>query len=577
MFTPPPILTQISNSASYSPAGAPNSGIAQGSVFVIFGFNLGPDVLAQSGYPLGAALSGTSVKVTVGFTSVDALMLYTSNRQLAAILPSGTSTGTGSVVVTHNGAISASTPITVAPSSFGTYSVASNGLGPGIITGADYLLKTSSSPARPGETVILWGTGLGAVDGDESKPPTPANRFSPSVLVGNSAFAKISYAGRASCCAGLDQINFEVPPGIEGCFVPVSVQVGGVTSNFTSVPIAGSGSCLQPPGFSSSLVDTAMSGSAVKVGVIAVGSIPVLQPLGFPLNQTAVKNIALLVGRKVDPEDLRVLLRAQMGTPAEQRAAVARMMKTYGVRSLSQARRFQAQLRTLLGDDSQGAIAEFGGFRGAGSFAGQLLTDFPPSGTCTAFPSLPTGGPGAAPAPGGLEAGSQLSLSGPAGPKTLTKSRAGEYSALLGSGFTPSQAPAGTYVVSGPGGKDVGSFSASLSVSNTLRWANGSAVSTVDRNQPLTVTWSGGPNPGHVVFGGFADVPGGGFFVCIEDAQKGSLTVPQQVLSTLPSTAGPSGYLFLASDPFENPFSAPGLDTGYFINFSDDSRQVVFR
>jgi hypothetical protein len=106
---------------------------------------------------------------------------------------------------------------------------------------------------------------------------------------------------------------------------------------------------------------------------------------------------------------------------------------------------------------------------------------------------------------------------------------------------------------------------------------NQSAIGVVDRTQPLTVTWSGGPNPGHIVFGGATDTAGDAFFVCVEDAQKGSLTVPAHVLSLLSPATGHNGYLFLATDPFENTFTAPGLDAGYFVNFSNDSRAVEFR
>ena len=534
--SPPPIPTQISNSASYALFPAPNSAIAQGSLFVIFGINLGPNTLAQSGYPLTPTLSGTSVKVTVGSTSTDALLLYTSSRQVAAILPSRTAVGSGVLVVTHNGSI-----------------------------------------GQSGETVILWGTGLGAIDGDESIAPTPVSRFSPVVLVGNSAQAKVSYAGRASCCAGLDQINFVVPAGIEGCFLPVSVQAAGVTGNFTSVPIASSGSCVEPPGFTSSLVDSANHGSDMKLGMIAVGAVPVLEHFGYFPNQPALQRIAEILGRKVDPADLRALMRAQPGTQTEQRSVLAKMARKYGVRSLSQVRMLQSQLGALLGNDSEGAVALFGGFSGIGSFSNQFLTDFPPSGSCTAFPSFPTAGPGATASPGGLDAGTQLTMSSPSGNETLTGFGAGGYSTFVGSGFPVSQAPAGTYRVSGSGGKDVGGFSAVLNVSSSLRWVNQSSIGIVDRSQPLTVTWSGGPNPGHVVFGGYANTQGGAFFVCIEDAQKGSLTIPQQILSILPPTAGRKGYLFLATDPFENPFTAPGLDAGYFMNFSNDSREVEFR
>ena len=526
---PVPFASQISNSASYAVAGAPNSGIAQGSLFAIFGINLGPQTLAQSGYPLTTSLSGTAAKVTVGTTSTDALPLYTSIGQVAAILPSRTATGTGTLVVTYNGTPGMSVRITiVVPSSFGTATVASNGLGPGIITGADYIVKTLSAPAKPGETLILWGTGLGAITGDESNPPTPVNQFSPQVLVGT-ATARVAYAGRSSCCAGLDQINFVVPSGVEGCYVPVSVQSGGITSNFTSLPIASSGPCVPSPGFNASLMNTAVSGGAFKIGVIAVGPAPILQSFGFSLDQPTANAIAQVLGRKVDADDMRILRQARLSSPAQQRAAVTQLMKKYGVRSKDQAKRLEPLLRALLGNNSEGAFAAFGAFTGVGSYSSQLLSDLPPSGTCTVFPSLPTGSSPSSSARG-LEAGAQLSLSSPAGTKTLTRTKAGEYKVLLGSGFAVSQAPTGTYRVTGSGGTDVGSFSASLNVSNSLSWVNENATNTVDRTQPLTVTWTGGPNPGHILFGGIVDTRDGAFFLCTEGLPKriayGSFTGP---------------------------------------------------
>jgi uncharacterized protein (TIGR03437 family) len=246
-----PFVTRVSNSASYSPAGAPNGGIAQGSLFVAFGYYMGPATLAQSGYPLTKNLSGTSVSVTVGSTTVDALMVYTSPNQIAAILPSKTPAGAGTVAVAYQGAAGSPVPVKVTASSFGTYTISSNGVGPGIITGADYLVKTAASPARPGEALILWGTGLGPIAGDESQRPPPVNQFTPSVFIGNLP-ATVLYAGRSGCCAGLDQVNLVVPPGIEGCFVPVAVQTAAVVGNFTSLPIATSGACSDSVGIAPS-------------------------------------------------------------------------------------------------------------------------------------------------------------------------------------------------------------------------------------------------------------------------------------------------------------------------------------
>ena len=58
----------VLNPASNIPAGLPISGIAQGSIFVIYGSALGPATLAQAAalpLPTTTGLSGTSVQVSV--------------------------------------------------------------------------------------------------------------------------------------------------------------------------------------------------------------------------------------------------------------------------------------------------------------------------------------------------------------------------------------------------------------------------------------------------------------------------------------------------------------------------------
>ena len=88
----------IRNGGSYALPGLPNAGIAQGSIFIVFGQNLGPAKIVQvSSFPLPTSqgLAGTSIKVTVSGTTVDAIMLYTLASQVAAVLPSNTPIGTG--------------------------------------------------------------------------------------------------------------------------------------------------------------------------------------------------------------------------------------------------------------------------------------------------------------------------------------------------------------------------------------------------------------------------------------------------------------------------------------------------
>src|SRR5581483_4020993 len=97
----------IKNSASYANPAFANGSIAQGSLFVIFGSGMGPSQIQYAtNFPLPVSLSNTSVSVTVNGTTVPCVMIYTSDGQLAAILPSTTPAGKGTVTVTYNGATS---------------------------------------------------------------------------------------------------------------------------------------------------------------------------------------------------------------------------------------------------------------------------------------------------------------------------------------------------------------------------------------------------------------------------------------------------------------------------------------
>ena len=126
----------ILNAGSYATPGQPHYGVAQGSVFAVFGTGLGPTTpLEASQFPLNGVqgLAGTSVRLTVGGVPGDALMLYTSASQLLAILPSDTPTGDGTFTVTYQGQTSVPSPVRVVPASFGIFTRNANGRGRAIV------------------------------------------------------------------------------------------------------------------------------------------------------------------------------------------------------------------------------------------------------------------------------------------------------------------------------------------------------------------------------------------------------------------------------------------------------------
>jgi uncharacterized protein (TIGR03437 family) len=240
-----PNITGVVNAASWLPPGLPNSGIAQGAVFTLTGTGLGPSTLQEvSGYPLPteAGLGGTTITITTGDTAVFGIMVYTLSTQVAAILPSSTPVGPGILKLSYRGA-SSTIAIQVVAASFGTSALNEGGSGPAVITDPSYTPITYVNAAHPGDTLILWGTGLGATTGDETEPPPAGVNLDVGevqVLVGNQLVTP-EFAGRSSS-PGLDQINFVVPAGIPpACKMTIAVIVHGVTGNVTSTSIAPAG------------------------------------------------------------------------------------------------------------------------------------------------------------------------------------------------------------------------------------------------------------------------------------------------------------------------------------------------
>jgi uncharacterized protein (TIGR03437 family) len=246
----------VVNAASYLTAAFPNYGLARGTLFLVFGAGLGPQNLVSAAFPLSAAdgLAGTRVLLSVGGYSAACPMVYTSLTQVAAIVPSNAPEGDGTLVVAYQNLASASFPVHIVHSAFGIFTLNQAGAGPAILQ--NFVSQTSTpvntlmTSAHPGQTVILWGTGLGPATGDETAGPIPgALPFVDNLFVGGQP-ASVRYAGRSGCCAGVDQIVFDVPAGVTGCYVPVGVQTGGVIGNFGTISISAAGNeCDDPLSF----------------------------------------------------------------------------------------------------------------------------------------------------------------------------------------------------------------------------------------------------------------------------------------------------------------------------------------
>jgi hypothetical protein len=156
-----------------------------------------------------------------------------------ALLPRNIALGSAQLNLFFGG-LKASAQISVVPSSFGLFTqlfAQAYGLGPALaqqVAGDHVLVKNElTHPAKPGDYVVLWGTGLGS-----------ATRDQVNVNLGGKP-ASVSYAGPAPGEPGVDIINFVVPNDASipnDCYVAVWVEAAGVKSNSSSISKTDDGS-----------------------------------------------------------------------------------------------------------------------------------------------------------------------------------------------------------------------------------------------------------------------------------------------------------------------------------------------
>lgn len=518
----------VVNAGSYSSPGLPNSGIAQGSIFVVIGKNLGPASIVSASFPLSTVLAGTSAQVTINGATVAPLLFYTSATQVALLMPSSTPIGTGTITVTYGGQTSSAAAVQVVAASFGIFTLNQGGTGPAVVTDANYGVITLTHAASPGQVLVLWGTGLGKISADETQAPPQGNvGAQPTVWVGSQQ-ASVFYWGRAGCCAGLDQINFQVPAGITGCYVPVAVQTGGTVSNFGSISVAGSSACSDPVGLGSAQLSQVQNGQNVSVEILSLSrSIVAMNP-------------------------------GSSGTAAT----------TTDSGSASFLRYTPSQLL-------------------ASSF-GQAVS----AGYCTVFPTYGSGTVTDPVQPLGLDAGGvEVGGSNGTKNLTPVAGSKGYYSSTLGNSYLDPAAGPHTFNVLGGADVGPTSVAQDIQSPPVLAWSNQAAISTVSESQGVTVNWTNAAQGGYVRVTGYSlsldqsgNLAAGAAFFCTADPGQGGtgqFTVPPPVLLSLPvspaSSSAPSGFLGVGSQTARLPLPVPrGLDVGFVQTWVQLMRSVTY-
>ena len=223
----------IVNGASFEP------GIVAGSWATIEGSNLSAVTDTWANYISDGMLPTQVDNVSVMVGGESAYVYYVSAKQINFIVPPLPNGSTQVVVTTSSGS---SAPVSATVAAFGpaffawpnnqvvaTFQNFSYAAASGTFSGV------TTTPAKPGDTIILWGTGFGPTN-----PTAPAGQETPSnetyntatlpTVTVNNVPATVYGAALAPGFAGLYQIAIQVPNALGTGNWPVVATIGGVSS-----------------------------------------------------------------------------------------------------------------------------------------------------------------------------------------------------------------------------------------------------------------------------------------------------------------------------------------------------------
>jgi uncharacterized protein (TIGR03437 family) len=196
----------------------------------IFGSGFTSGTVTAVSVPLPSVLDGVTVELDDGTQTRQAPLLFVSPRQINAMLPYDVPP-TLDVRVRNAAGVSESDKITLidrAPRLF------TRPTGEPLVFHMDFTPVSEAAPAEPGETLVAYATGLGALDVPVAAGDAPGEvlrkvNISIGVNIGGRP-ADVLYAGLAPGIVGLYQINFTVPPALDDGTFEVAVSAGSERS-----------------------------------------------------------------------------------------------------------------------------------------------------------------------------------------------------------------------------------------------------------------------------------------------------------------------------------------------------------
>jgi len=243
------VLEVVGASPSATPAGFVNgasfrTGWTPGAIGTVFGADLmeGLDGAIVAGpAPFPTLLQDVSVLVNGIAAPIVALADVNGQQQINVQVPFETAPGFASVELRNSGSSTVVEGVPVSAVHPGVFEVSDGDVRVAAALHADFTLVTRSNPARNGETILLFVTGLGELEqevGTNVGGPIPPRRTAEMPVVGiDNEGMPVAGAFYAPGLVGTYQVNFVVGPDVAPGVRTLSVVSAGAASQPVGLPV----------------------------------------------------------------------------------------------------------------------------------------------------------------------------------------------------------------------------------------------------------------------------------------------------------------------------------------------------
>ena len=232
-----PVITTagVTNAASFVTGASP------GALATIFGTHLTRNlggIVQNSSVPLPSALAGTSVTIGGKAAPVFNVVNLNGQEQISVQVPFDVAVGAAVPLTLNNGFSTVTVPINIAAVQPGIFQIGVEAAA----LHANFTLISSAQPAAPGETVIVFCTGLGTVTpavGTGVGASTTVLSRTDSVFTATVAGQNVpvAFSGLAPGFVALYQVNLAIPPGATSGLQDLVITGGGASSKVVKIQL----------------------------------------------------------------------------------------------------------------------------------------------------------------------------------------------------------------------------------------------------------------------------------------------------------------------------------------------------